>query len=186
MTAHYIIGGAILLLVIAFWVVATFNGLVRLRNLMQEAWSGIDVQLKRRHSLIPNLVEVVKGYGGHERGVLEGVTKARAESTRSQGVKETEATENELSQRLKSLFAVVEQYPDLKANTNFLDLQKQLSEVEDQIQYARRYYNGTVRDLNIRIESFPSNVVAGLFRFRRAEFFQLETVTDRAAPEVEL
>jgi LemA protein len=179
-----LLGIAVIVVVSVLWFVATYNCLVRLRNLVQEAWSGIDVQLKRRHSLIPRLVDVVRGYSEHERGVLEEVARARAESAAAGGVKDAETAENVLTGHLKRLFAVVEANPDLRANVNFLDLQKQLAEVEEQIQFARRYYNGAARDLNIRIESFPSMLVARLFGFQRAEFFQIETATERQPPEV--
>ncbi|MFH0963222.1 MAG: LemA family protein [Planctomycetota bacterium] len=172
--------------VVALWGVITFNALVRRRNLVQEAWSGIDVQLKRRANLVPNLVETVKGYSAHERTTLEEVTKARAEAGRAGVVREREAGENALSQALAKLVALSEAYPNLKADKTFLSLHSELIEVEDQIQYARRYYNGTVRDYNIRVETFPSNVIAAAFGFERREFFQLETATERKAPKVEM
>ena len=155
---------------------------------MREAWSGIDVQLKRRHNLIPNIVETVKGYGAHERNLLEEITRLRAESVELKpgDVKGREISENALSLQLGNLLALVENYPALKANVNYLELQKQLVEVEDQLQYARRYYNGTVRNYNIRAESFPGNLVAGAFGFRRAEFFEIQTAAERATPEVDL
>ena len=171
---------------VGVWGIVVYNLLVRHRNLVQEAWSGIDVQLRRRANLIPNLVETVKAYSAHERKTLEEVTRMRGQATRAEGVRDRESSENALSQALKSLFAIVEAYPDLKADQTFLDLQGQLVEVEDQIQYARRYYNGTVRDYNIRVESFPNNLIAGTFRFKREAFFQLETATEREAPEVAL
>lgn len=184
MTILYVALGAVF--IIALWVMTVFNGVVRLRNLLLEGWSGIDVQLRRRHDLIPNLVDCVRAYSAHERTVLEDVTKARAESAATRGVKERETSENALSQGLRALFAVAEDYPDLKADQSFLELQKQLVEVEDQIQLARRYYNGTVRNYNIRVESFPSNAVARAFRFGSAEFFELETATEREVPQVEV
>jgi len=187
MPSAYAIAAVFLVILVVFWLVRAYNALVRLNALAQEAWSAIEVQLKRRHNLVPNLVAAVRGYADHERTVLvEQVTKARADSVKSRGIQQTQTSENVLTSELKGLFAVAEAYPDLKANAGYLDLQKQLAEVEDQIQFARRYYNGTVRDLNIAIQSFPSNVVAGLFRFKRAEFFELETALERPAPEVKL
>ncbi|MHC4481465.1 MAG: LemA family protein [Planctomycetota bacterium] len=186
MSGYLAIAGPILLGLIVLWAVVAFNRLVRDRNLMEEAWSGIDVQLKRRHDLVPSIVEVVQSYSAHERGLLEQVTRARSESRRADDIKQREATENVLSERLKTLFAVAEDYPDLKADSSYLALQRQLVEVEDQIQMARRYYNGRVRNYDIRVESFPGNIAASLFGFRRAEFFQIETATERRAPELEM
>ena len=185
---QFIIAGGLLLVAVAVWTVFAFNRLIREKNLMREAWSGIDVQLRRRHNLIPNLVEIVKGYGSHERNLFEDITRLRTESIelKPENVKARENSENALSQRLQSLLAVVEAYPSLKADVNYLELQRQLVEVEDQLQYARRYYNGTVRNYNIRVESFPGNLVAGVFEFVPAEFFQIRTATERATPEVEL
>ena len=165
-------------------VIVIYNKLVRVKNLVEEGWSGIDVQLKRRANLIPNLVETVKGYMGHERDLLSKVTELRAKSMSVRDVAEKGRLEGLLSRSLANVFAVAEGYPDLKANQNFLDLQTQLSEIEDQVQLARRYYNGTVRNLNIQVESFPSNIVAGIFNFTQAEFFEIEEPTDRAVPEV--
>src|SRR4030042_2297806 len=172
-------------LVLVFWLIAIYNRLVRNKNLVKEGWSGIDVQLKRRTDLIPNLIETVKGYMGHERNVLEKVTELRSKSLRTQDVAEKARLEGDLTRSLAALFAVAEAYPDLKANQNFLDLQKQLSEIEEQIQMSRRYYNGTVRHFNILIESFPSNLVAGVFRFTQAAFFELPDDADRAVPKVQ-
>jgi LemA protein len=186
MPAPVVIAVLVALGLLAIWLIVSYNLLVRDRNLMQEAWSGIDVQLKRRHDLVPNIVELVEGYSSHERRLFEEVTRARAASMQAHGVKDIEAGENLLSQRLRTLFAVAENYPDLKADQTYLALQGQLVEVEDQIQMARRYYNGTVRNYDIRVESFPSNIAAGLFGFRRAEYFQIETATERSAPEVEI
>jgi LemA protein len=171
------------LLVVFF--IAIYNKLVRLKNLVEEGWSGIDVQLKRRANLIPNLIETVKGYMGHERELLTKVTELRAQSMSAQDVGEKGRLEGLLSRSLANVFAVAEGYPDLKANQNFLDLQNQLSDIEDQIQLARRYYNGTVRNLNIKVESFPSNIVAGMFNFIKAEFFEIEDDADRAVPSVQ-
>ena len=170
--------------VLLLWGVAVFNRLVRRRNLVGEGWSGIDVQLKRRADLIPNLIEAVKGYMGHERGVLEKVTQLRVDSQKATSPAEKGRIEGALGSALASVFAVAENYPDLKASQNFSDLQKSLAEIEEQIQLARRYYNGAVREQNIVIESFPSDIVARLFHFQRAEFFQLESVADRQVPQV--
>ena len=186
MPTHVVIVVLAALGLILLWLIFTYNLLVRDRNLMQEGWSGIDVQLKRRHDLVPNIVELVEGYSSHERRLFQDVTEARAASMRAGEVKDIESAENSLSARLRTLFAVAENYPQLKADQTYLALQRQLVEVEDQIQMARRYYNGTVRNYDIRVESFPSNVVARLFAFRRADYFQIETATERAAPEVEI
>ncbi|RJX35989.1 MAG: LemA family protein [Desulfarculus sp.] len=169
---------------VGLWLVAIYNGLVRKRNLVREGWSGVDVQLKRRADLIPNLIETVKGYAGHEKGLLEQVAELRAQSLRAQAPGEKSAVEGQLSQALGKLFALAENYPDLKASQNFLDLQRALAEVEEQIQFARRYYNGAVRDLNIAVESFPANLVAAPLGFKQAEFFQLEDAAERALPKV--
>jgi LemA protein len=182
MTAFLVFLALVALLV--FWLIAIYNGLVRLRNLVKEGWSGMDVQLKRRADLIPNLVETVKAYMGHEREVLTRVTELRSQSMGAREVSEKGRLEGALSRSLANLFAVAEGYPELKANENFLDLQKQLSEIEEEIQLARRYYNGTVRNLNIKVESFPSNIVAGFFKFTQAEFFEIEDPGDKAVPKV--
>jgi LemA protein len=165
-------------------VIAIYNKLVRLKNLVEEGWSGIDVQLKRRTNLIPNLIETVKGYMGHERDLLSKVTELRAQSMSARDVGEKGRVEGLLSRSLANVFAVAEGYPDLKASQNFSELQTQLSDIEEQIQLARRYYNGTVRNMNIQVESFPSNIVAGIFNFTKAEFFEIEDPADRAVPEV--
>lgn len=167
----------IILLVVALlavWVIVVFNGLVRSRFRVQEAWSDIEVQLKRRYDLIPNLVETVKGYMTHEKDVFEKVTQARAQSLSAKGHAEKGVAEGELSSTLKTLFAVSENYPELKANTNFMELQRELSDTENKIQAARRFYNGNVMDYNTKIHVFPSNVIAGMFRFTKEEFFQLD------------
>ncbi|OHA89281.1 MAG: hypothetical protein A2653_01140 [Candidatus Zambryskibacteria bacterium RIFCSPHIGHO2_01_FULL_43_25] len=161
-------------IVVVIWIVAMYNRFVRLINRAKEAWADIDVQLKRRYDLIPNLVETVKGYATHEKEAFENVTKARAAAMGVQSVAEHGKAENMLSGALKSLFAVAEAYPDLKANQNFLELQRELSDTENKIQASRRFYNGNVRDLNIGIESFPGNIIAGVFRFSKMEFFELE------------
>ncbi len=178
MTVVWIIVAIVVIVALFVW--ATFNGLVTLKNRVDEAWSDITVQLKRRADLIPNLVNSVKGYAAHESGVFEAVTAARANMVGAKGVKETAAAENQLSGALKSLFAVAEAYPDLKANQNFLQLQGELVDTEDKIQASRRFYNGGVRDLNTKIQSFPSNVVAGMFHFEGREFFELDDAAQAA------
>lgn len=170
---------------ILLWAILLYNGLVRMRNMVQEAWSGIDVQLKRRTDLIPNLVSTVKGYAEHEKGTLEEVIRLRGLAQNAQGVGETAQAQGLLGAALGKLFALAESYPELKANANFAQLQASLGEIEEQIQLARRYYNGAVRNLNIAVESFPSNLVAGRFGFEKAEFFELESPSERAVPKVE-
>lgn len=170
--------------VVIFWVIAVFNGLVVLKNRAKEAWADIDVQLKRRYDLIPNLVETVKGYATHEKELFEKVTQARASAMSATGVKEKAGAENMLSNTLKSLFAVSENYPDLKASTNFLELQRELTDTEDKIQAARRFYNTNVRDLNIKIESFPANMIAGSFGFKQMELFETANEAEREAVKV--
>ncbi|MDO8601122.1 MAG: LemA family protein [bacterium] len=160
--------------VIALWLILTYNRFIALRNRVKEAWSDIDVQLKRRYDLIPNLVETVKGYAAYESGVFEKVTEARTRAMGAQGLKEKGEAENILSGTLKTLFAVSENYPELKASANFLELQRELTDTEDKIQASRRFYNGTVMELNNKVESFPANVIANTFKFKPAEFFQLE------------
>lgn len=171
---------------LAVWGVAIYNRLVALRQRTREGWSGIDVQLKRRADLIPNLVATVKGYAAHERDVLEKVTemRARVQAASGAGPAARQQAEGALTGALARLFAVAENYPDLKADGNFVELQQALAGIEDQIQMARRYYNGTVRDLNTLIESFPSNLVAGWFRFVQQEYFEIENAADRALPAV--
>ena len=173
-----------LLTALLLWGVTIFNRLVRYRNLVEEGWSGIDVQLKRRADLIPNLIEAVKGYMGHERGILERVTQLRVESLQATRPADKGRVESALGSALASVMAVAENCPDLKASQNFSELRKTLADVEEQIRLARRYYNGAVREQNIMIGSFPSDIVAGLFRFQRAEFFQVENATDRQVPQV--
>lgn len=168
-----IVVGVVLVLAIGF-IVATYNGLVTLRNRVEEAWSDITVQLKRRTDLIPNLVNSVKGYATHEKEVFEKVTEARSAIMDAKGVKDTAEAENMLEGALKSLFAVAEAYPDLKANQNFMQLQQELVDTEDKIQASRRFYNGGVRDLNTKIQTFPANIVAGMFNFQAKEFFEVE------------
>lgn len=162
-----------------------YNRLVRSKNLVKEGWSGIDVQLRRRYNLIPNLVETVKGYATHEKGVLEEVVKLRNLCIDAKKIEEQSKAENALTQALRSVFALAEAYPNLKANQNFLDLQTHLTEIEDQIQLARRYYNGTARNYNIQIESFPSNLVANFFSFKPADYFEIEVATQREVPKVD-
>ena len=167
---------SILAIAVAFvlGVVLLFNSLVKLKNRVEEAWADIDVQLKRRYDLIPNLIETVKGYAKQEKEVLEGVTEAR---TRAMGVKDPKEqveAENALSDTLKTLFAVSENYPDLKSNQNFLELQRELSDTENKIQAARRFYNGNVRDFNTKIQTFPNNLVAGMMNFKERDFFEAE------------
>ena len=166
------------------WAVSIYNRLVRNRNLVEEGWSGIETQLKRRSNLIPNLVEAVKGYMGQEKGVLEKVTEMRSRTGQAATPAERGKAEGLLGQALANVFAVAEAYPDLKSNQNFMDLHRQLAEIEDEIQMSRRYYNGTVRNLNILIEAFPSNIVANMFGFVQAEFFEIENEGDRAVPQV--
>ncbi len=181
----------IILAVIVFlplvWLIAGYNGFVRVRNHCQESWSGIDTELKRRYELIPNLVETVKGYARHEREVFEQVTEARTKAIASTGSPQSQAQdENVLVGSLRSLFAVVEKYPDLKASVNFLKLQEELTDTEDRIQAARRFYNANVRDLNVRVEVFPSNLIAALFGFKKAEFFEIERACERSVPKVDM
>ncbi len=156
------------------YVIVTYNGLVRLRNRIQNAWAQIDVQLRRRYDLIPNLVETVKGYAAHEKGTFEAVTQARANAINAQGPAEQAQAENMISGALKSLFAVSEAYPDLKANQNFLALQEELSGTEGRISYARQYYNDAVLRMNTKIQSFPSNILAGMFGFKEHEYFEAD------------
>jgi len=158
---------------LVLWAVMDYNSLVTLKNRAKEAWADIDVQLKRRYDLIPNLVETVKGYATHEKELLEKVTQARANAMGASGVKGKADAENMLSSTLKSLFAVSENYPDLKASTNFLELQRELTDTEDKVQASRRFYNTNVRDLNIKIESFPANMIAGVFGFVKMDLFEI-------------
>jgi LemA protein len=171
MTILYIVLGIIVLFVL--WAVFAYNRFVTLVQRTKEAWADIDVQLKRRYDLIPNLVETVKGYAAHEQGTFEKVTAARAAAMNAGGVAEKGKAENMLTDALKSVFAVAEAYPELKANQNFLDLQRELSDTENKIQAARRFYNGNVRDLNTAIQTFPSNIIANMFRFEARDFFEL-------------
>ncbi|MDB5185794.1 MAG: hypothetical protein JWL85_317 [Candidatus Saccharibacteria bacterium] len=170
----------IIVAVLAVLLIAMYNGLVRSNVRVEEAWSDITVQLKRRYDLIPNLVNTVKGYATHESGVFERVTEARSNALNAQGVQETAAAENQMQTALKSIFAVAEAYPDLKANENYKQLQEELVDTEDKIQAARRFYNGSVRDLNIKIQTFPTNVFAGVMNFKNREFFEVEEAESAA------
>jgi LemA protein len=172
-----------LLVLAALWALFTYNGLVRRKNVVAEAWSGIEAQLKRRADLIPNLVESVKGYAAHERGTLDELTKLRAQAG-TQDIAQRAQTETAISAAIGRVLAVAEAYPDLKASANFQSLQTQLSDVEDQIQLARRYYNGAVRDFNVMIEQLPSNIIANIGGFKTAPFFQIENEADRAVPKI--
>lgn len=172
------------LIIITFYIILTYNKLIKLQNLNKEGWSGIEVQLKLRSNLIPNLIETVKGYMGHERGVLEKLIMLRSQALSANNMQERSNNENLLTNTLKQLFALSENYPDLKASQNFIELQQSLQTIENQIQLARRYYNGTVRDLNILIETFPSNIVANKFQFQKAEFFEIENEEERKVPGV--
>jgi len=162
----------IVAIVLVGWLIAVYNGLITLRNRVDEAWSDIDVQLKRRYDLIPNLVETVKGYAKHEAGTLENVVKARNAAMGAQGTHDKAEAENMLSTTLKSIFALSEAYPDLKANQNFMQLQDDLKDAEDKIQASRRFYNANVRDFNTRIQVFPNNLIAGQMSFKAYEFFE--------------
>jgi len=179
MLAVWIILGVVVVIGIFLW--ATYNSLVTLRVRVDEAWSDINVQLKRRLDLIPNLVETVKGYAKHESGVFQAVTEARANVINANGVKDTAAAENQFEGALKSLFAVAEAYPDLKANENFVELQRELVDTEDKIQASRRFYNSGVTGLNTKVQTFPANIVAGLFNFENREFFDVDETEREAA-----
>ncbi|MBM3257776.1 MAG: LemA family protein [Candidatus Nealsonbacteria bacterium] len=169
---------------IVLWAVLIYNRLIAFKNRAKEAWSDIEVQLKRRYDLIPNLVETIKGYATHEREVFEKVTQARANAMGAKGLKEKGEAENALSQTLKSLFAVAENYPNLRASENFQKFQDELTDTEDKIQAARRFYNGNVRDMNIQIETFPANIIAAFFRFKKMEFFETGAPEEKEAVKV--
>lgn len=179
MTVFWIILAVVAVIGIFIWV--TYNSLVTLRLRVDEAWSDITVQLKRRLDLIPNLVEAVKGYAKHEKGVFESVTEARSQVMNAQGVEETAKAENMFESTLKSLFAVAEAYPDLKASDNFIELQKELVDTEDKIQASRRFYNNGVMTLNTKIQTFPHNVVAAMFKFKNRVFFELDDAEQKTA-----
>jgi len=179
-----LICGAIVLIPLV-WVAAMYNSLVTLRNLVRNSWSNIDTELRRRYDLIPNLVETVKGYAAHERQTLQAVTDARARAVASTGSPASQAhDENHLIGTLKTLFAVAERYPDLKASENFLRLQQELVDTEDRIQAARRFYNGNVKDLNTRIDVFPSNIIASMFGFQHADYFEVDNLDVKAPVKV--
>ncbi len=184
MLALWVIIGIIVVLLLVFW--GTYNGLVRFRNEVKNAWAQIDVQLKRRYDLIPNLVETVKGYMQHERGTLEAVTKARniAQQAASAGAGERGKAEGELSSALARLMVVVESYPDLKANQNFLALQEELTSTENKISFSRQYYNDSVLKYNNQTQMFPSNLVAGMTGFKASEFFEVTLAAEKEAPKV--
>ena len=167
------------IVIIAIWLVATYNGLIKLRNQTDEAWSDIDVQLKRRYNLIPNLIETVKGYAKHESQVFQKVTEARSQAMKAETPKEHSKAENMLAGTLKTLFAVAENYPELKANENFAKLQDELSDTENKIQASRRFYNGNVRDLNTKMQVFPTNMIAKMLGFTAKEFFEIEEEGER-------
>ena len=178
----FIILGILVILVI--WIIGMYNGLVRLRNQVKNAWSQIDVQLKRRHDLIPNLVETAKGYMKHERETFEAITKARSQAIEAQGVAETGKAEGQLTEALGKFMLVVENYPDLKANQNFLALQEELTTTENKVSFSRQFYNDQVLQFNTRIESVPTNIIAGMFNFKQAEFFEIEVAAEREVPKV--
>ncbi len=177
-----LIGGV---LIVAMFAIGIYNGLVKLRVQADSSWSDIDVQLKRRYDLIPNLVETVKGYAGHEKDTFESVVKARSAAMSAQGPAAKSQAENMLTGTLKSLFALAESYPQLRAVESFTKLQSSLQEIEDAVQNARRYYNAVVRDFNTKIAQFPSNVIAGMFNFTAREFFELDAPEERQAPRVD-
>lgn len=183
---EWLIGGLLAVAVIVvLWAIVQYNALVRLRNLVQEAWRQIDVELQRRHDLIPNLVETVKGYASHERETLENVTQARASAAQpGQSPAQQAQQENVLTQALGRLFAVAEAYPNLKADTNFLQLQQELTNTEDRVAAGRRFYNANVRTMNTKVETFPVNLVASMFGFHREEYFETEDPAARQAPTV--
>jgi LemA protein len=174
----------VLVVLIVGWIIAVYNGLITLRNRTQEAWSDIDVQLKRRYDLIPNLVETVKGYARHESETMQKVIEARSSAMNAQGAAARADAENMLSNTLKSLFAIAENYPDLKASQNFLQMQDDLKDAEDKIQAARRFYNANVRDFNTKIEVFPNNIIATNLKFKKYEFFEITNEAERQAVQV--
>jgi LemA protein len=174
----------IIIVAVGLWVMLLFNRVVSARQLLREAWSGIDVQLKRRFDLLPNLVETVKGYSAHESEVLETVASLRSDGSADRPTPERAVTENQLTTGIKSLFALAEAYPQLKADAQYLKLQQTLTDVEEQIQYARRYYNGTVRNYNILIQSFPNNLLAGCWHYQPEDYFEIELATQREAPGI--
>ena len=182
MAPLFVFLGILALLVI--WFVSVYNGLVHLRNYVDNAWAQIDVQLKRRHDLIPNLIETVKGYMAHERGTLEAITKARSDAMSAKGPAQAGQAEAALSGALRGLMVNVERYPDLKASQNFLALQEELSSTENKISFSRQFYNDATMTYNTKVQSVPTNIIAGMFNFKIAEFFQLESAAERAVPQV--
>jgi LemA protein len=181
MVGYILLGLAVL---VGLWGIGTFNGLVRRRNVVAEGWSGIETQLKRRADLIPNLVETVKGYATHERTTFDELARLRSAAQSGQDMAQRAQTETAITAAIGRIMAVAESYPQLRASENFQSLQKELSDIEDQIQMARRYYNASVRDLNVAVEQFPSNVIANSFGFKKADFFQIENAADRQVPKV--
>ena len=182
MLSSFILLPVIILVVIAVWVILTYNTLIKSKVRTEEAWADIDVQLKRRYDLIPNLVETVKGYARHEQQTFQKVIEARAKAMSAQTVKEKAEAENMLSNTLKSIFALAENYPELKASENFLNLQEELTDTENKIQASRRFYNGNVRDFNTKVKVFPTNILANLFKFKELEFFELEEEAEAREP----
>lgn len=178
-----VIGG--LIVVVLLWMIVQYNALIRLRNFVKESWAQIDVQLKRRHDLIPNLVNTVKGYASHEAGTLEKVVEARSKAVGAQSIPDKIDAEQELSSALGRLMVVVEQYPDLKANRNFLALQEELTSTENKIGFSRQHYNERVMQMNTKVQSFPANIVAGMFNFGEEKYFELDSPAERAVPKVE-
>ncbi|NUN93986.1 MAG: LemA family protein [Verrucomicrobiae bacterium] len=176
---------AVVVVLLLLWAAGVYNSLVRLRNQIENAWAQIDVQLKRRHDLIPNLVETVRGYAKHEQGTFEKVTQARNVAMNASGLKERAEAENMLSSTLKTLFAVSEAYPELKANQNFLQLQEEVASTENKIAFARQFYNDSVMRYNTKVESIPTNIIAGMFNFERMEFFEVENAAEREPVKVQ-
>lgn len=181
-TALWVVLIIIVVLIVA--IIGMYNGLITLKNRVDEAWSDIDVQLKRRHDLIPNLIETVKGYAAHEQGTFEKVTQARTAAMQAGSADEKAKAENALSGTLKSIFALAENYPDLKANQNFIELQKELTDTEDKIQASRRFYNGNVRDFNTKIQVFPTNLMAGMLGFQSRQFFEIADAAEKENVQV--
>ena len=178
MSGVLILGGVVL--VVGLWLISSYNSMVKLRNMVRNSWAQIDVQLKRRFDLVPNLVETVKGYAAHEKEVLEKVTQARSMVQSAQSIEQRQQAENQLTNTLRSLFAVAEAYPQLKANDNFRDLQQQLSELEEKIAFARQFFNDTTMKYNTTIQSFPTNLLAGMFGFQAPPFFEVDDVQRQA------
>ena len=174
----------VVIAIVAIWVISAYNGFIRLRNMVEEAFATMDVYLKKRYDLIPNLVETVKGYAAHEKATLEKVVQARNMAADAKTIEGRIEGENMLQNTLRSLFAIAEAYPDLKANQNFLDLQSQLQRIEDDIANSRKYYNAVVKELNVKIESFPSNIIAGIFNFTRKVMFEVNDEAEREAVRV--